>query len=110
MKKDSFDEGWDVHKKLYPGARKPKHVYALSGCCSKFFAFDIDNEQALHNCVIISGCPGNTRAICKLMEGMDIGSAIICLEGIPCSKGESCASQIALALTKYTKKHNNDET
>jgi len=108
MKEQTFEDYWELHKALNKKAKKPKHIYKLSGCCAHYFAFDIDDEECLHNIHVKGGCPGNTRAICKLMEGMNIGSAIICLEGIPCSRGESCANQISLALIKYTQRSKHD--
>jgi len=105
MKEQTFEHYWETYKTLNKKAKKPKHIYKLTGCCAQFFAFDVDEEECLHNIHIHGGCPGNTRAICKLMEGVHVGNAILCLEGIPCSRGESCANQISLVLMKYSKRY-----
>jgi uncharacterized protein (TIGR03905 family) len=45
------------------------------------------------------GCAGNTQGVARLIEGMQIDTAIAKLDGIMCrDKGTSCPDQLAKAL------------
>ena len=76
-----------------------EYIYFPRGVCSKKIDFEIDDEGKVHNVKFTSGCPGNLKAIAKLVEGMDAKEVIKILEGNLCgSKGTSCADQLAKAL------------
>ena len=52
--------------------------------CSRKIAFDLDEEQKVHNLVFTSGCNGNLKAISKLVDGMKVDDieaklSIICV-------------------------------
>ena len=75
------------------------YEYRTSGTCSTKINFDIDNEGKVHNVSFERGCPGNLKAISKLVEGMDAKKVIEILEGNTCGvKRTSCADQLAKAL------------
>ena len=75
------------------------YEYRTSGTCSTKINFDIDNEGKVHNVSFERGCPGNLKAISKLVEGMDAKKVIEILEGNTCGfKKTSCADQLAKAL------------
>ncbi len=75
------------------------YEYKTSGTCSTKINFDIDNEGKVHNVSFERGCPGNLKAISKLVEGMDAKKVIEILEGNTCGfKKTSCADQLAKAL------------
>ena len=75
------------------------YEYKTSGTCSTKINFDIDNEGKVHNVSFERGCPGNLKAISKLVEGMDAKKVIEILEGNTCGvKRTSCADQLAKAL------------
>ncbi len=75
------------------------YEYRTSGTCSVKINFDIDNEGKVHNVSFERGCPGNLKAISKLVEGMDAKKVIEILEGNTCGfKKTSCADQLAKAL------------
>lgn len=75
------------------------YEYRTSGTCSTKINFDIDSEGKVHNVSFERGCPGNLKAISKLVEGMDAKKVIELLEGNTCGfKKTSCADQLAKAL------------
>ena len=75
------------------------YEYKTSGTCAVKINFDIDNEGKVHNVSFERGCPGNLKAISKLVEGMDAKKVIDILEGNTCGvKRTSCADQLAKAL------------
>jgi uncharacterized protein (TIGR03905 family) len=75
------------------------YEYRTSGTCAVKINFDIDNEGKVHNVSFERGCPGNLKAISKLVEGMDAKKVIEILEGNTCGfKKTSCADQLAKAL------------
>ena len=75
------------------------YEYKTSGTCAVKINFDIDNEGKVHNVSFERGCPGNLKAISKLVEGMDAKKVIEVLEGNTCGvKRTSCADQLAKAL------------
>ena len=43
------------------------YEYRTSGTCSTKINFDIDNEGKVHNVSFERGCPGNLKAISKLV-------------------------------------------
>ena len=75
------------------------YEYKTQGTCSVKINFDIDDEGKVHNVSFERGCPGNLKAISKLVEGMDAKKVIELLEGNTCGyKTTSCADQLAKAL------------
>lgn len=77
--------------------------YSIStqGTCSTQIDFSLDDQGKLHNVVFHGGCPGNTKAVAKLLEGYDAKSAVDILKGNPCGmRGTSCADQLARGVEK----------
>ena len=73
--------------------------------CTKKITFDIKDNK-IYNLNFIGGCPGNLRAISKLLEGQDIDKTIELLKGNQCGiRGTSCADQLTIALNKYKKEN-----
>ena len=69
-----------------------------TGVCARRIDFTIDNGT-LHNVKFYGGCPGNTLATSKLLEGYDAKKAIEILKGNLCGgKGTSCADQLARGM------------
>lgn len=69
-----------------------------TGVCARRIDFTIDNGT-LHNVKFYGGCPGNTLAISKLLEGYDAKKAIEILKGNLCGgKSTSCADQLARGM------------
>lgn len=65
------------------------------GVCAREVDFSIEDGK-LYNVHFIGGCPGNTAAIGKLLEGTDAQRAVDLLKGNTCGyKPTSCADQLA---------------
>ena len=76
------------------------YVYKTSGVCARQIAFSIEDGK-LHNVRFSGGCPGNTAAIGKLLEGADAKSTMDLLRGTDCGgKGTSCADQLSRGIEK----------
>ena len=79
------------------------YSYNTKGTCSKRITFSIEDGK-LHNVSFLGGCPGNLKAISKLVEGMDATKVIEILEGNTCGmKPTSCADQLAKAIKEVIK-------
>lgn len=70
----------------------------LSGVCAQAVSFSIDGEN-IYNINFYGGCPGNTLAISKLLEGTKAQRVVDVLKGNDCGgRGTSCADQLARAV------------
>jgi len=73
-------------------------TYIPEGVCSKQFDISVENDT-IRRVIITKGCAGNTQAVARLVEGMQIDDAIAKLDGIVCGdKTTSCPDQLARAL------------
>ena len=73
--------------------------FITSGVCARKITFEIDNEGKVRNVSFLGGCPGNLKAISKLVEGMDAQKVVELLDGNTCGmKTTSCGDQLAKAL------------
>lgn len=81
------------------------HVeFKPEGVCAKLITFDLENGK-LHNLSFQNGCPGNLKAISRLLEGADALKTAELLRGNQCgSRGTSCADQLAIAIDGAVKK------
>lgn len=79
-----------------------KHIeYKAEGVCARIIEFDLDDNNVIFNCKFIGGCPGNLKAISKLVEGKKANEISELLKGNTCrDKLTSCADQLSLALLK----------
>lgn len=79
-----------------------KHFeYRTHGVCSRLISFDLDENNCLHNVSFLGGCPGNLKAIGKLVEGKDALEIKELLAGNTCaSKATSCADQLSKAINE----------
>ncbi|MCQ2752940.1 MAG: TIGR03905 family TSCPD domain-containing protein [Bacilli bacterium] len=74
------------------------YTYHTKNVCSSQIDFDL-NDGIVTNIKFVGGCPGNLRAIGKLLEGQKADEIIAKLKGNMCGyKKTSCADQLALAL------------
>lgn len=76
-------------------------IYNTRYTCTKQISYEITEDNKVSNVKFIGGCPGNTQAVAKLVEGRDIDEVISLLKGIQCRMGTSCADQFSKALEKY---------
>lgn len=67
--------------------------------CSRKIAFDIDDDNNVHNLVFTGGCNGNLKAIGKLCEGKPAMEVARILKGNTCGmRNTSCADQLSKAI------------
>ena len=75
--------------------------------CARTISFSIENGK-LHNIKFYGGCPGNTQAVSKLLEGADAKKSAALLKGNDCGgKGTSCADQLARGIEEALKQTSN---
>lgn len=68
------------------------------GICPSMIAFSLENGK-IYDIQFTGGCPGNTAAIAKLLQGTDAQHVVDVLKGNDCGgKGTSCADQLARAV------------
>jgi len=67
--------------------------------CTRRITFDYVDGK-LHNVKFIGGCPGNTRGLSALLEGMEAGEVVEKLSGIHCRGINSCPDELAAAVRK----------
>ena len=66
-----------------------------NGVCVREITFSLEKGK-IYNVHFAGGCPGNTKAVSKLLEGTDAQRAVDLLKGNDCGgKGTSCADQLA---------------
>ncbi len=76
------------------------YTYETSGVCARRISFSLDGGK-LHNVRFMGGCPGNTAAIGKLLEGADAKATMDLLRGNDCGgRGTSCADQLSRGIEK----------
>ncbi len=81
-----------------------EYRYRPQGVCSKEMIIDLDGD-IIKSVKIVSGCPGNTVGVSKLVEGRKIDEVIELLKGIPCGvRGTSCPDQLSKALEEIKAK------
>lgn len=75
------------------------YTFTPSGpVCTKCIQFSIEDGK-LHDVAFTSGCPGNLKAIAKLVEGRDAEEVAHLLQGNDCGgRGTSCADQLSSAI------------
>ncbi len=73
-------------------------TYKTKGVCSQAINVEVDGNT-IKSVQFIGGCSGNTQGVARLVEGMDIDTAISKIEGIKCGmRSTSCPDQLANAL------------
>ncbi len=75
-----------------------KYTVEAYGVCTQAISFSIDNGK-VYGVQFYGGCPGNTCAISKLVEGADAKKIVEILKGNDCQgRGTSCADQLARGI------------
>ncbi len=83
-----------------------KYEYKTKGTCSMIIRFDI-NGNIITNIEFVGGCPGNLKAISKLLDGQTVEYIEKKLKGNLCgNRGTSCADQLAIAVRKAFEENN----
>lgn len=89
--------------------RNMKYSYKTTNTCAKTIEFEI-NDNIISNVKFLGGgCPGNLKALPKLVEGLSVAEISSKLKGINCGiRGTSCADQLAKAVKEaYAKSKQN---
>lgn len=74
------------------------YTIQTKGICAGAISFSIENG-ILHDVKFFGGCPGNTSAISKLLEGYNAKKAVELLKGNSCGdRKTSCADQLACGI------------
>ena len=86
-----------------------KYSYDPINVCPKRITFDIE-DNIIRNIRFVGGCPGNTLALSKLLEGQTVEYIEEKLLGNRCGiKPTSCADQLAKAVRKaYNELHGKE--
>lgn len=74
------------------------YKYICKGTCSSSIDFDIEGN-VITNIKFNGGCPGNTKAVAKLVDGWTVEKIEQYLKGNTCGyRPTSCADQLALGV------------
>ena len=74
-----------------------EYTYKIKGCCATEVKFEVENNK-VKNVEFVKGCPGNTKGLAALLEGMEVNDVVKRLKGVPCKTSTSCPDQFATAL------------
>ncbi len=75
-----------------------EYTVETQGICAKAITFSVE-EGKIYNVKFFGGCPGNTLAISKLLQGYDAKKVVELLKGNDCGgRGTSCADQLACGV------------
>ena len=81
-----------------------KSTFFPKDVCSKQYEIELE-DGVIKDITIIGGCNGNGQGVARLVEGMDMDTAISKMEGIRCGfKNTSCPDQLAQALKQMKAK------
>jgi len=80
------------------------YTFTPQRVCSKRIDFSLDEAGRLHDVQFTGGCPGNLKAIGKLVEGKDAKEIADILRGNDCGgRGTSCGDQLSIAIDEALK-------
>lgn len=75
-----------------------RYTFVTKGTCSKKIEFDI-NDNIITNVKFYGGCPGNLKALEKVINGKTVEEIESLFKGIRCAdKHTSCSDQLAIAV------------
>lgn len=75
-----------------------EYKFYTVGVCSSAILISVTDQQEVFDVEFIGGCPGNGKAVGRLVEGMKLEEVIEKLKGVKCgNKFTSCADQLAIA-------------
>lgn len=83
-----------------------EYKYKTKGTCSVEISFDLNGDKVT-NIKFMGGCPGNLKAVSKLLDGQSVSYIEEKLLGNQCGmRGTSCADQLAIAVRKAYEENN----
>ncbi len=75
-----------------------RYTFQTQGVCARAISFDLDGD-IVSAVEFHGGCPGNLKAISKLVDGMSVSRIEEYLKGNTCGrKPTSCADQLAIGV------------
>lgn len=75
-----------------------RYTFIPKGTCTRKIEFDINNN-IITNVKFFGGCPGNLRALERVIEGKTVEEIESLFKGIRCAdKPTSCSDQLAIAV------------
>ena len=75
-----------------------RYNFKTQGVCSRVISFDLDGDK-VSNIQFDGGCPGNLKAISKLVDGWSVDKIEEYLKGNTCGhRPTSCADQLAIGV------------
>ena len=77
-------------------------TFKTTGTCSRAINYEVE-DGVVTKCEFVGGCPGNTKAVAKLVVGRKDEEVVALLKGIQCRNGTSCPDQLAQALEQSSK-------
>ena len=76
------------------------YTVKTNGICAMQISFSLDKGN-IYNIKFVGGCPGNSSALSKILEGTNAQRVVDLLKGNDCDgKGTSCADQLACGVEK----------
>ena len=83
-----------------------RYSYQPSGVCARAIHFDLEGD-VVTNIQFDGGCPGNLKAISKILDGWTVGKIEETLKGNTCGhRPTSCADQLATGVRLAYDKEN----
>ena len=74
--------------------------YKTQNTCCREIRFNLDKNIVTNVEFLYGGCPGNLKALPRLVEGLTVEEIISKLGDINCgNKGTSCAKELAKAVS-----------
>ena len=88
-----------------------EYTLEIQNTCAKAVRFTLKDDIVTNVEFLGGGCPGNSQAVPRLVEGMTVEEIQKRINGIICGrKGTSCADQLAKAIKKaYEQSKNNNK-
>ena len=77
-----------------------KCSYQTKNTCAKEIRFDLEKDIVTNVEFLGGGCPGNLKALPRLVEGLTVEEIIAKIGDVECvNKGTSCAQELAKAVS-----------
>ena len=82
-----------------------EYTYKTQNTCSKLIKFELNKNIVTNVEFLGGGCPGNLKAIPKLVEGMTVEEIKNKLNNVMCGfRGTSCANELVKAVVEAYEK------
>lgn len=83
-----------------------RYTFKTQGVCARSIAFDLEGD-VVSNIRFEGGCPGNLKALSRILDGWTVGKIEETLKGNTCGhRPTSCADQLAAGVRMAYDKEN----